>query len=126
VFQPDPTTSHQGYYGLGDLNPSFFLSPKTGKVIWGIGSTFVLPTTSSTYIGQGKFSMGPTAVVLVQPAKWTLGFLTNNVWSVGGPRDRAPVNQFPLQYFINYNMQKGWLVYHPATDTDCELEGFRR
>ncbi|HEY7303244.1 MAG TPA: hypothetical protein VH601_03970 [Bryobacteraceae bacterium] len=106
VLQPDASTNHQDYYGLGDLNPSFFLSPKISKLIWGIRPTFVrLTATNSTYLGQGKFSMGPTAVLLVQPAKWTLGFLTNNVWSVAGPpKDRAPVNQFLLQYFINYNM----------------------
>ena len=34
VFQPIPETDAQGYYGLGDLNPSFFLSPKKSKVIW--------------------------------------------------------------------------------------------
>lgn len=118
VFQPDPATEHQGYYGLGDLNPSFFLSPKDSKVIWGIGPTFVLPTaTNSTFLGQGKFSMGPTAVVLVQPAKWTLGFLVNNVWSVAGPKDRAAVNQMLLQYFINYNMQKGWYITLQPTVT---------
>ncbi len=111
VFQPVPMSDKQGVYGLGDLNPSFFISPKVSKVIWGVGPAFVLPTATNTaYLGQGKFSMGPSAVVLVQPGKWTLGFLVNNVFSVAGHRDRADVNQMLFQYFINYNLKRGYYI----------------
>ncbi len=40
----------------------------------------------------------------------TLGVLANNVWSVAGSGSRPDVNQFLMQYFINYNLQKGWFV----------------
>ena len=105
-----------GYYGLGDMQPAFFFSPKVGKVIWGIGPQLLLPTATKTgVLGQGKFGLGPTAVVLVQPGKWTLGFLANNVWSVAGNASLPDVNQFLLQYFINYNLQKGWfLTWQPT------------
>ena len=36
--------------------------------------------------------------------------MANNVWSFAGTGSRPPVNQFLLQYFINYNMKKGWYV----------------
>ncbi len=118
VFQPIPNSDKQGYYGLGDLNPSFFISPKVSKVIWGVGPAFVLPTATNTaYLGQGKFSMGPSAVVLVQPGKWTLGFLVNNVFSVAGHHDRADVNQMLFQYFINYNLKKGYYFTFQPTMT---------
>jgi hypothetical protein len=110
---PGPPAQQTGVYGLGDLNPSFFLSPKKSKVIWGIGPTFVFPTaTNTTYLGQGKFSIGPTVVVLVQPTHWTIGFLANNYWSVAGHSDldKPAVNQFLLQWFANYNMKKGWYL----------------
>ncbi|MGC1648314.1 MAG: neuromedin U [Candidatus Sulfotelmatobacter sp.] len=114
VPQPSgPPVQQTGVYGLGDLNPSFFLSPKKSKVIWGIGPTFVLPTaTNTTFLGQGKFSIGPTVVVLVQPTHWTIGFLANNYWSVAGHSDldKPAVNQFLLQWFANYNMKKGWYL----------------
>jgi hypothetical protein len=43
VWQPNDQPT-QGWFGLGDLNPTFFLSPaKPGKLIWGAGPTFVLP-----------------------------------------------------------------------------------
>jgi hypothetical protein len=37
-----------------------------------------------------------------------LGALANNLWSVAGDRDRAAVNSFYMQYFINYNFVQGW------------------
>ena len=120
VYQPIPVAQASGppvqttgVYGLGDMNPSFFLVPKKSKIIWGIGPTFVLPTaTNATYLGQGKLSMGPSVVVLVQPTHWTIGFLANNVWSVAGHSnlDKPAVNQFLLQWFVNYNMAKGWYL----------------
>ena len=51
-----------------------------------------------------------SAWALVQPGKWTLGALVNNVWSVAGPSDRTDVKQMTLQYFVNYNLKKGWYL----------------
>jgi hypothetical protein len=120
VYQPIPVAQSDappvlttGVSGLGDINPSFLFSPKKSKVIWGVGPTFVFPTaTNTTYLGQGKLSMGPSVVVLSQPPHFTLGFLTNNYWSVAGhsDRDKPAVNQFLLQWFVNYNMKKGWYL----------------
>jgi hypothetical protein len=51
------------------MQPAFFLSPKKSKVIWGVGPQLLLPTATKTGIlGQGKFGIGLTAVVVVQPA----------------------------------------------------------
>ncbi|HEX4772387.1 MAG TPA: neuromedin U [Bryobacteraceae bacterium] len=111
VWQPYPSQSTGGEYGLGDMNPTFFLSPgKPGKVIWGVGPAFVIPTATSSILGQGKFSIGPSVVALAQPGHWTVGALVNNVWSVAGSGGRPSVNQMVLQYFINYNMKKGWFI----------------
>lgn len=109
IFQPDPSKPTQGWTGFGDLNPTFFLSPANpGKLIWAVGPTFVLPTATAAQLGQGKFSMGPGVVLLSTPGHWVVGVLVNNVWSVTGPHERAVVNQALLQYFVNYNMKKGW------------------
>jgi hypothetical protein len=119
IYQP--TTSepiNQGAYGFGDLNPSFFLSPaKPHKIIWGVGTAIVLPTATNPVLGQGKWSMGPTVVVLAQPGKWTVGGLVNNVWSFAGQSSRANVNQMLFQYFINYNLNKGWFITWQPTLT---------
>jgi hypothetical protein len=125
VWQPipnQPGTPETGVYGLGDMTPSFFLSPKNpGKLIWGVGPVFQLPTATSNYLGQGKLGIGPTVVALMQPGHWTLGVLANNIWSVAGSGSRPDVNQFLLQYFINYNLKKGWfLTWQPTLTANWE------
>ena len=118
--QSGPQLQNTGVYGLGDMNPSFFLSPsKPHKITWGVGPTLVFPTaTNTTYLGQGKFSMGPSVVALVQRPHWTMGFLP----TTSGPSpvnpiiipavavNKPPVNQFLSGSFVNYNMKKGWYL----------------
>jgi hypothetical protein len=123
VQQEAGSPIQSGFYGLGDMQPAFFLSPKRGKLIWGAGPQLLLPTATNTrYLGQGKFGLGPSAVVLVQPGKWTMGMLVNNVWSVAGQSARPDINQFLLQYFINYNLNKGWyLTWQPTLTANWQM-----
>jgi len=98
-----------GVFGFGDMTPTFFIfATKPNKLIWGAGPVFVLPTATSKVLGQGKLSMGPSIVALVQPGRWTIGALINNAWSVAGSGGRSSVNQMTLQYFVNSNLKKGW------------------
>jgi hypothetical protein len=111
VWQPYAAETTGGEYGIGDMSPTFFLSPaKPGNIIWGVGPAMVFPTATSTTLGQGKLSFGPSVVALIQPGHWTLGFLVNNVFSVVGSSHRPSVNQMTLQYFITYNLKKGWNI----------------
>src|ERR1700733_4434896 len=110
-FAIEALQNSAGLSGFGDMNPTFFLTPaKTHKLILGAGPAFVLPTATSKVLGQGKLSIGPSVVALTQPGPWTIGALVNNVWSVAGSGSRSAVNQMMLQYFINYNMKKGWYL----------------
>jgi hypothetical protein len=109
IIQPDLDTPNRGAFGLGDTNPTFFFSPaKPGKLIWGIGPSFVLPTATDRTLGSGKWSAGPSVVALAQPGKWTVGALVNNVWSFAGQKSRPAVNAMTLQYFVNHNFSGGW------------------
>jgi hypothetical protein len=111
IWQPYSDQNTGGEFGFGDMNPTFFLSPaKPGKLIWGVGPAMVFPTATSTVLGQGKLSFGPSVVALVQPGHWTFGALVNNVFSVAGSSHRPSVNQMTLQYFITYNLKKGWNI----------------
>lgn len=97
--------------GLGDFTYQAFLSPaKPGKVIWGVGATLVIPTGSDDRLTSDKWSLGPSAVVLTMPGHWVVGALAQNVWSFAGESDAPDVNQFLFQYFLNYNMKKGWYL----------------
>ncbi len=126
-----PTVSqpvNQSAFGFGDMNPSFFLSPAApGKLIWGVGPTFILPTATSPMLGQGKWSMGPSIVALVQPGKWTVGALVNNVWSFAGQSSRPDVNQMLFQYFINYNLPKSYYItWQPIMTANWEASDGNR
>jgi hypothetical protein len=111
MYQPDVSNTGGGSSGLGDINPAFFFSSiDHGPLMWGMGPTFLLPTASQRATGSGKWSVGVTAVGLLQPGKWTIGVLASNLWSVSGPDDRVPVNQMTIQYFLNYNLPKAWYL----------------
>jgi len=104
-------TPGDGATGLGDINYSVYLSPAApGKVIWGVGPSFMLSTATDDQLGSGKWSAGPTAVVLTQPKPWTLGILGRQLWSYAGDADRPDVNQLLLEPFVNYNLAGGWYL----------------
>ncbi len=111
AWQPYPDKESGGQFGLGDMNPTFFLSPKNpGSVIWGAGPAMILPTATGNILGQGKFSAGPSVVVLAQPGNWTVGALVSNVWSVAGSSSRASVNRMSFQYFLSYILKDDWYL----------------
>ena len=59
--------------GLGDINPTFFLSPAAESAfIWGLGPTMTLPTATDRDLGSGKFSIGPAGVVVVMQGPWCM------------------------------------------------------
>ena len=97
--------------GIGDINYSLFVSPANpDKVIWGIGPSINIPTATDRQLGSGKWSAGPTGVMLVQPEPWTLGVLARQLWSFAGPSGRRKVNQFLVEPFVNYNLAGGWYL----------------
>ncbi len=114
IYQPLPAPSplpQVGVSGLGDMQPTFLLSPrKPHKLIWGAGPIIQMPTATSQYLGQGKLALGPNIVALTMPGHFVLGVLVNNIWSVAGSGSRPNINQMLLQYFVNYNMKKGWYL----------------
>ena len=97
--------------GAGDVVMTAFFSPaKSGRLIWGAGPVFLLPTATNNALGSEKFGMGPSVVVLTQPGPWTLGLLFNHIWSTSGASDREDVNATLLQPFVNYNLGNGLAV----------------
>ena len=105
-------------FGLGDLTYQAFFGPANpGKWIWGAGPAFVLPTATEDRYASDKWSAGITAVALSMPGKWVIGALAQNVWSFAGDSDAPDVNNFLFQYFINYNLEKGWYLSSTPTIT---------
>jgi hypothetical protein len=110
INQPSPAPGVRSAFGLGDINPTFFLSPaKSGEFIWGVGPTFTFPTATDPMLGSGKWSAGPAVVGLVMHGHWVVGALANQQWSYAGWSDRA-VSAFLVQPFVNYNLPHGWYL----------------
>jgi len=107
---PNPSLG-EGATGLGDFNYTVFLSPAVPKgVIWGLGPSISMPTATDSQLGAGKWSAGPSFVLLGQPGFGTVGFLTRQIWSFTGQSSRAEVSSFMLQPFVNYNLPDGWYL----------------
>jgi hypothetical protein len=107
-----PGAGHQ--FGLGDTVQSLFLSPSPvplgsgANLIWGAGPVFLLPTGTDDLLTTDKWGAGPTAVVLVQSGPWTVGALTNHIWSFAGDEARADVSATFIQPFVSYTTKDAW------------------
>jgi hypothetical protein len=113
IAQPRLSPTEGREFGLGDLNPSFFLSPKKpteGGIIWGIGPTFLLPTATDQNLGNHRWGAGPAFVALTIKGPWVVGALANNIWSFASTGKGSNVNQMTVQPFVNYNFQHGWYL----------------
>lgn len=111
-------------FGLGDTTASFFFSPVKpafGKWIWGVGPVAALPTATDDLLGSEKWGLGPTAVVLTQSGPWTVGALTNHIWSVAGDDDRDDISNTFLQPFIAYTTPTAW-TYTLNTESSYDWE----
>lgn len=110
VAQFNVTGLGESQNSLGDLQYSMFFSPKS-KITWGIGPIFNIPTATNTNTGSGKFSIGPTGILVYKKTGLTLGILVNQFWSVGGDPDRGNQTQAYFQPFFSHSWKSGGGVY---------------
>jgi hypothetical protein len=104
-----PTPHEQS--GLEDLQTSFFLTPHNAATwIWGVGPIFQFPTASSSELGTGLWSAGPTAALVYTEGPWFGAILAYHLMSFAGNHDRGSLNQTYLEPEISYNFESGWYV----------------
>jgi len=100
--------------GFGDLAYVGLLTPRAttqmgdGKFIWAAGPTFIFPTASETFLGQGKLQAGPAVAAAYLGEDWTLGVFSQHWWSIGGDRDRSETNHTNIQYFVYRKLPDQW------------------
>jgi hypothetical protein len=75
----------------------------------GLGPVVGFPASNAA-LGSDRWGLGPTAAIVWQPGPWTLGFLTRQLWSVGGTRGEAPINETYLQPFASYTTPDAWTL----------------
>jgi hypothetical protein len=104
-----PTPHEQS--GLADLQTSFFLTPHNATTwIWGAGPIFQFPTASSSELGTGRWSAGPTAALVYSKGPWFDAILAYHLMSFAGNRERGSVNQTYIEPEVSYNFESGWYV----------------
>lgn len=81
-----------------------------GNWLLGIGPTFILPTAASDHTGQGKWQVGPAAILGYLSKKWILGAFVQNWTSFAGDDDRPDTNQMNLQPIAAFFLPGGWSV----------------
>jgi len=95
--------------GLGNIVPQFYLSPAhPGKIIWGVGPQFSLPTETDKTLGFHEWGVGPAAVAVMIKGHWLFGILANNLWVGTNGKD---VNELTLNPFVFYNLPHGWYLF---------------
>jgi hypothetical protein len=127
ISSPTAQSGESRINGIGDVLFSAFLSPAhSGGWIWGIGPAIQAPTHSDEALGNDRWGVGPTFVVLhlEKGSPWVYGALINNVWSVSSSSGSRAYNKGLIQPFVNYNMPKGWyLVSSPIVTVDWTARG---
>jgi len=97
--------------GLGDLALLELLSPAhSSNWVLGAGPTFIFPTATSHFTGQGKWQLGPSVVVGYLTKQYFIGVFPQQWWSVGGEQGRPDTNQMNLQPIATLFFGDGWSI----------------
>jgi hypothetical protein len=97
--------------GLGDMILLELLSPAhSGNWVLGAGPTFIFPTATSKFTGQGKWQAGPSVVVGYLTKRFFLGVFPQQWFSIGGDSDRPDTSQLNLQPIATVFFGDGWNI----------------
>jgi hypothetical protein len=95
--------------GFGDIVLLELLSPThSGNWILGAGPTFIFPTATSDFTGQGKWQAGPAFVVGYLTKQFIVGVFPQQWWSFAGDSSRPDTSQMNLQPFAAWFFGEGW------------------
>jgi len=99
--------------GFGDIVLLELLSPSpqlAGSWLLGAGPTFIFPSASSRWTGQGRWQAGPGGLVGYLSDKWIAGVFVQQWWSFAGSHSRASTSQMNLQPIASYFLPDGWSI----------------
>jgi hypothetical protein len=125
AYQPDVTRAGGGSTGIGDTVATFFITPAhTGRIIWGVGPSLLIPTATNSDIGAGKWDLGLSVAVLAQP-NWGSAYLViQNIWSLPVNSRRSSTHQMQIETSFSYNLPHDWyLVTSPTINADWTQSG---
>ena len=97
--------------GLGDMTLLELLSPaNSGNWVLGAGPTFIFPTATSRFTGQGKWQAGPSVVAGYLTKNFFLGLFPQQWFSIGGDPNRPDTSQLNLQPIATVFIGDGWNI----------------
>jgi len=119
--------------GLGDSVLLTIAGPASddGWVFAG-GISQIFPTATEDVLGQGKYQIGPAALILrlgndygkFNLESFNFGALPQHWWSVAGDSDRSSTSQTDIQYFINWKATPTQLIgMTPNISIDWKADG---
>lgn len=134
VSQPHPDpgspTDIDRSTAFADITLMQLVSPSpelAGSWLLGVGPSWIFPTAASDFTGNGKYQVGPAALVGHLSEKWILGALVQNWWSFAGDDSRLSTNSMNLQPVAAYFLPNAWSIGYsgnilanwknPASDT---------
>jgi hypothetical protein len=107
-FESSPGHFHRDT-GLGDLTLTELISPaQSGHWILGVGPTFIFPTATSHFTGQGKFQLGPGGLIGYLTKDFIVGAFPLQWWSIGGNHGRQDTSQLNVQPIAALFFGDGW------------------
>jgi len=99
--------------GLGDLALVELFSPaNSGNWVLGAGPTAIFPTATSHFTGQGKWQLGPSAVVGYLTKTYFIGVFPQQWFSFAGEHGRPDTNQMNLQPIASIFWGEGWNAFY--------------
>jgi hypothetical protein len=116
--RPDGINNTNYDAGLADILFPALLTPSqkiTGSnLIFGVGPTLAIPTSTKVQLGRRQWQMGPAAVVGYKTKDYVVGVFPQYFWGVGGRGDQGSdienASNMNLLYFGFLNLPKAWQV----------------
>ena len=116
--RPDGANNTNYDAGLADiLLPLLAVPPLSGShpnLIFGVGPTFVLPTSSKVQLGRRQWQVGPTAILGWKTKKYMFAVFPQYFFGVGGRGDQGSnienASNMNLLYFGYINLPNAWQI----------------
>jgi hypothetical protein len=123
---PAAVTLPSGDTSIGDLRfVNVAVLDPGHSLLFGVGTTFVLPTAEVRAAGQGKWQVGPAVAAAFAPGRWLFGVLAQNPIAVGGDPHRRDANALFLLPFLTYQLGDGWFLRsQPQIAVNWKTDGY--
>jgi len=116
--RPDGANNTNYDAGLADISLPMLVIPPLSEshpnLIFGIGPTFVLPTSSKVQLGRRQWQAGPAGVFGWKTKDYTVGVFPQYFWGVGGRGDQGSnienASNMNLLYFAYWNLPNAWQI----------------